>query len=187
MSLIIKKYGSAYVASIENIQTLAQHICQTTQAGNSVVVVVPAMVTITDPWLKLADEISTNLNLQERDLLLAAGEQVSIALLSMALQELGQPAISLTVAQVRMVTEAKHTSERPFHIQTERIKRHLNDGKVVVIGFQGIGITEELEITILERGEMDTSIVALAAALKASHCEIYTDCCTFLQQTPELF
>lgn len=176
MSLIIQKYGSTFVASVENIQTVAQHICQTTQAGNSVVVVVPAMVTITDPWLKLADEISANPNLRERDMLLAAGEQVSIALLAIALQELGQSAISLTGAQIGMATEAEHTCDLLLHIQTERIKRHLNDGKVVVVtSFQSIGNTEELEIATLERGESDTSAVALAAILQASRCEIYTD------------
>ncbi|MBD1803895.1 aspartate kinase [Microcoleus sp. FACHB-SPT15] len=175
MTLIIQKYDSTYVASIETIQTVAQHICQTTQAGNSVVVVVPAMVTITNPWIEFADEISANPKSRERDMLLAAGEQVSIALLTIALQELGQSAISLTGAQIGMVTEAEHTCARLLHIQTERIKRHLNDGQVVVVtGFQGIGSTEELEITTLGRGGLDTSAVALAAVLQASRCEIYT-------------
>ncbi len=176
MSLIIQKYSSTYVTSGERIQAIAQHIEQTVRAGNSLVIVIPAMIEITERWLNLADEISANPNLRERDLLLAAGEQVSIALLSMALQELGQPAISLTGAQVGMVTEAEHSCARILHIQTERIERHLNDGKVVVVtGFQGVASTENLEITTLGRGGVDTSAVALASVLRASHCEIYTD------------
>jgi len=110
------------------------------------------------------------------DMLLCTGEQVSIALVAMALQELGQPAISLAGTQVGIITETKHTRARILHIQTERIQRHLNEGKVIVVaGFQGITNNEELEITTLGRGGSDTSAVALAAALRAEFCEIYTD------------
>jgi aspartate kinase len=121
------------------------------------------------------------------DMLLSTGEQVSIALLSMALQELGQPAISLTGAQVGIVTEAQYSRARILNIHTERIERHLNEGKVVVVaGFQGISSTDALEITTLGRGGSDTSAVALAASLRADRCEIYTDVPGILTADPRL-
>jgi aspartate kinase len=120
-------------------------------------------------------------------MLLSTGEQVSIAVVSMALQELGQPAISLTGAQVGIVTEAEHTRARILRIETDRLERHLNEGKVVVVaGFQGISSTDDLEITTLGRGGSDTSAVALAAALKADFCEIYTDVPGILTTDPRL-
>lgn len=176
MALIVQKYGGTSVGSVERIQAVAARVLKTAKVGNSVVVVVSAMGKSTDELVKLAHTISTNPSRREMDMLLSTGEQVSIALLSMALQELGQPAISLTGAQVGIVTEAEHTRARILHIQTERIERHLRDGKVVVVaGFQGITSIAELEITTLGRGGSDTSAVALAAALRASCCEIYTD------------
>ncbi|MBD1934965.1 MULTISPECIES: aspartate kinase [Cyanophyceae] len=176
MALIVQKYGGTSVGSVERIQTVAQRVHKTVQMGNSLVVVVSAMGKTTDGLVKLATEISTNPSRREMDMLLSTGEQVTIALLSMALQELGQPAISLTGAQVGIVTEAEHTRARILHIQTERMERHLDAGKVVVVaGFQGISSIEDLEITTLGRGGSDTSAVALAAALRASCCEIYTD------------
>jgi aspartate kinase len=121
------------------------------------------------------------------DMLLSTGEQVSIALLCMALQELGQPAISLTGAQVGIVTEAQHSRARILNIHTERIERHLQEGKVVVVaGFQGISSMNELEITTLGRGGSDTSAVALAASLRADCCEIYTDVPGILTADPRL-
>jgi aspartate kinase len=141
----------------------------------------------TDGLVKLAKEISGNPSRREMDMLLSTGEQVSIALLSMALQELGQPAISLTGAQVGIVTEAEHSRARILQIKTERIERHLKDGKVVVVaGFQGITLGGELEITTLGRGGSDTSAVALAAALQASCCEIYTDVPGILTADPRI-
>ncbi|MEP0752659.1 aspartate kinase [Trichocoleus sp. Lan] len=176
MALIVQKYGGTSVGSVERIQAVAQRVLKTAQMGNSLVVVVSAMGKTTDGLVKLANQISTNPSRREMDMLLSTGEQVSIALLSMALQELGQPAVSLTGAQVGIVTEAEHTRARILHIQTHRVERHLDAGKVVVVaGFQGITSTEELEITTLGRGGSDTSAVALAAALRASCCEIYTD------------
>ncbi|MBD1928919.1 aspartate kinase [Trichocoleus sp. FACHB-90] len=176
MALIVQKYGGTSVGSVERIQAVAQRVLKTAQMGNSLVVVVSAMGKTTDGLVKLANQISTNPSRREMDMLLSTGEQVSIALLSMALQELGQPAVSLTGAQVGIVTEAEHTRARILHIQTQRVERHLDAGKVVVVaGFQGITSTEELEITTLGRGGSDTSAVALAAALRASCCEIYTD------------
>ncbi|MBW4501832.1 MAG: aspartate kinase [Scytonema hyalinum WJT4-NPBG1] len=187
MPLIVQKYGGTSVGSVERIQAVAQRVCKTVKAGNSVVVVVSAMGKTTDGLVKLAYEISTNPNSREMDMLLSTGEQVTIALVSMALQELGQPAISLTGAQVGIVTEAAHTRARILHIETERVKRHLNQNKVIVVaGFQGITRTEELEITTLGRGGSDTSAVALAAALRADFCEIYTDVPGILTTDPRL-
>lgn len=176
MALIVQKYGGTSVGSVERIAAVATRVMKTVEAGNSVVVVVSAMGKSTDQLVKLAHQISTNPSRREMDMLLSTGEQVSIALLSMALQELGQPAISLTGAQVGIVTEAEHSRARILHIPTERISRHLKDGKVIVVaGFQGIASTVELEITTLGRGGSDTSAVALSASLGASCCEIYTD------------
>jgi len=187
MALIVQKYGGTSVGSVERIQAVAARVLKTAKVGNSVVVVVSAMGKSTDELVKLAHTISTNPSRREMDMLLSTGEQVSIALLSMALQELGQPAISLTGAQVGIVTEAEHTRARILHIQTERIERHLQDGKVVVVaGFQGITSIAELEITTLGRGGSDTSAVALAAALRASCCEIYTDVPGILTTDPRL-
>ncbi len=187
MALIVQKYGGTSVGSVERIQVVATRVVKAVKAGNTLVVVLSAMGKTTDGLVKLAHAISTNPSRREMDMLLSTGEQVSIALLSMALQELGQPAISLTGAQVGIVTEAEHTRARILHIQTERISRHLNDGKVIVVaGFQGISSTSELEITTLGRGGSDTSAVALAAALKARCCEIYTDVPGILTTDPRL-
>ena len=187
MALIVQKYGGTSVGSVERIQAVAQRVQQTVQAGHSVVVVVSAMGKTTDGLVKLASEISTSPSRREMDMLLSTGEQVSIALLSMALQELGQPAISMTGAQVGIVTEAEHTRARILNIKTERLQRHLTDGKVVVVaGFQGVSSTADLEITTLGRGGSDTSAVALAAALRASACEIYTDVPGILTADPRL-
>lgn len=188
MALIVQKYGGTSVGSVERIQAVAQRVLKAVQAGNSLVVVVSAMGKTTDGLVKLAKEISTNPSRREMDMLLSTGEQVSIALLSMALQELGQPAISMTGAQVGIATEAEHSRARILHIETERIERHLNAGKVVVVaGFQGIAAsTEDLEITTLGRGGSDTSAVALAAALRADVCEIYTDVPGILTADPRV-
>ncbi|HEY9848548.1 MAG TPA: aspartate kinase [Leptolyngbyaceae cyanobacterium] len=187
MALIVQKYGGTSVGSVERIQAVAQRVFKTVQAGNSLVVVVSAMGKTTDGLVKLAYEISPSPSRREMDMLLSTGEQVSIALLSMALQELGQPAISLTGAQVGIVTEAEHTRARILKIETDRVERHLKEGKVVVVaGFQGISSMEQMEITTLGRGGSDTSAVALAAALGASCCEIYTDVPGILTADPRI-
>ena len=187
MALIVQKYGGTSVGSVERIASVAERVLKTVKAGNSVVVVVSAMGKSTDELVKLAHAVSTNPSRREMDMLLSTGEQVSIALLSMALQELGQPAISLTGAQVGIVTEAEHSRARILHIQTNRVSRHLEMGKVVVVaGFQGISSMEELEITTLGRGGSDTSAVAIAAALQADYCEIYTDVPGILTTDPRL-
>lgn len=184
--LIVQKYGGSSVGSVERIQAVAQRVCETAK-DHQVVVVVSAMGKTTDGLVSLAQQISKTPNRREMDMLLSTGEQVSIALLSMALQELGQPAISLTGAQVGIVTEAEHTRARILNIQTERMERHLCEGKVLVVaGFQGISSQDNLEITTLGRGGSDTSAVALAAALKADLCEIYTDVPGILTTDPRL-
>lgn len=187
MALIVQKYGGTSVGSVERIQAVAQRVTRTVAQGNGVVVVVSAMGKTTDGLVKLAQEISPHPSRREMDMLLSTGEQVSIALLSMALQTLGQDAISLTGAQVGIVTESAHTRARILNIRTERLCRHLQDGKVVVVaGFQGVSPSPDLEITTLGRGGSDTSAVALAAALKAHCCEIYTDVPGILTTDPRL-
>ncbi|MBN3875580.1 MULTISPECIES: aspartate kinase [unclassified Nostoc] len=187
MALIVQKYGGTSVGSVERIQAVAQRVYKTVKAGNSIVVVVSAMGKTTDGLVKLATEISPNPNRREMDMLLSTGEQVTIALLSMALQELGQPAISMTGAQVGIVTEAEYSRARILHIETTRLSRHINEGKVVVVaGFQGISSAGEMEITTLGRGGSDTSAVAIAAALRADFCEIYTDVPGILTTDPRL-
>ncbi|MBR8828716.1 MAG: aspartate kinase [Gomphosphaeria aponina SAG 52.96 = DSM 107014] len=175
MALIVQKYGGTSVGTVERIKAVAERV-SAAHKNNQVVVVVSAMGKTTDGLVNLAQEITSNPSRREMDMLLSTGEQVSIALLSMALQELGQAAISLTGAQVGIVTEAAHSRARILQIKTDRIERHLERGEVVVVaGFQGITSLADLEITTLGRGGSDTSAVALAAALGASCCEIYTD------------
>lgn len=187
MALIVQKYGGTSVGTVERIQAVAQRVKKTVEAGNSVVVVVSAMGKTTDGLVKLANDISATPNRREMDMLLSTGEQVSIALLSMALHEAGQPAVSLTGAQVGIITETHHTRARILKIATDRLERHLNQGEVVVVaGFQGISSTENWEITTLGRGGSDTSAVALAAALRADFCEIYTDVPGILTADPRL-
>jgi aspartate kinase len=187
MALVVQKYGGTSVGSVERIQAVAHRIRKSVQQGNSLVVVVSAMGKTTDTLVQLASEITTNPSRREMDMLLSTGEQVTIALLSMALQELGQPAISLTGAQVGIVTEAEHSRARILQICTARLERHLSQGEVVVVaGFQGVSSTEDLEITTLGRGGSDTSAVALAASLQADRCEIYTDVPGILTTDPRL-
>lgn len=176
MALIVQKYGGTSVGTVERIKAVAQRVINTVKSGNSLVVVVSAMGKTTDGLVKLAGEISSSPSKREMDMLLSTGEQVTIALLSIALQEMGQSAISLTGAQVGIVTEAEHTRARILNIDTHRMTKHLQEGKVLVVaGFQGISNIEDLEITTLGRGGSDTSAVALAVALNADFCEIYTD------------
>lgn len=187
MALIVQKFGGTSVGTVERIQAVAQRIKRTVQGGNSLVVVVSAMGKSTDVLVDLAQQISPNPCRREMDMLLSTGEQVSIALLSLALQEIDQPAISLTGAQVGIVTEAEHSRARILEIRPDRLEHHLREGKVVVVaGFQGISSVEHLEITTLGRGGSDTSAVALAAALKADFCEIYTDVPGILTTDPRL-
>jgi aspartate kinase len=187
MALIVQKYGGTSVGTVERIQAVAARVKKTVDAGNSVVVVVSAMGKTTDGLVKLASEVSSQPPTREMDMLLSTGEQVSIAVVSMALQAIGQPAISLTGAQVGILTEANHTRARILKIETDRMERHLKEGKVLVVaGFQGVSSLEDRDITTLGRGGSDTSAVALAAALKADFCEIYTDVPGILTTDPRL-
>lgn len=187
MVLIVQKYGGSSVASPDRIKSVSQRIYHTAKEGNQVVVVVSAMGKTTDALVQLAQEVSSNPCRREMDMLLSTGEQVSISLLSMALQEIGQPAISLTGAQVGIVTEAQYSKARILEIKTDRINRHLEQGQVVVVaGFQGIISGDDLEITTLGRGGSDTSAVALAVALGADCCEIYTDVPGILTTDPRI-
>ncbi len=176
MTLIVQKYGGTSVGSVERIQNVAQRICKASDKNNKIVVVVSAMGKTTDTLVRLSQEITSNPSRREMDMLLSTGEQVTIALMTMALQKLGKKAISLTGAQVGIVTEAEHSYARILSIKHDRIERHLDQNEIVVVaGFQGISCSDSLEITTLGRGGSDTSAVALAASLKANCCEIYTD------------
>lgn len=185
--LIVQKYGGSSVGTVERINAVAQRVKNTVQEGHTVVVVVSAMGKTTDGLIKLAHEITQTPSRREMDMLMATGEQVSIALLSIALQHLDQPAVSLTGAQVGIVTEAEHSRARILEIKPDRISRHLDQGEVVVVaGFQGVSSIDNLEITTLGRGGSDTSAVALAVGLKADLCEIYTDVPGILTTDPRL-
>lgn len=174
MGIVVQKFGGTSVGSIERIQNVANRVIAEVNSGNKVVVVVSAMGKTTDELVKLASELSSNPSKREMDMLLTTGEQVSIALLAIALQEKGYAAVSLTGWQAGIETESVHGNARITNIDTTRIMSYLNDGKVVVVaGFQGI--TNSEEITTLGRGGSDTTAVALAAALKADKCDIYTD------------
>ena len=172
--IIVQKFGGTSVADTDKIKNVAKAVIREKNKGNDIVVVVSAMGHTTDILTKLAKEISPNPSSREMDMLLSTGEGVSIALLAMALQAQGCDAVSMNAMQVGIITEKVHTKARILEIKTEKIYKHLEEGKVVVIaGFQGI--TEDFEITTLGRGGSDTSAVALAGALKAKRCDIYTD------------
>ena len=174
MTLIVQKYGGSSVATAERLRHVAARVVETRRLGAAVVVVVSAPGDTTDELIARAREISARPPARELDMLMAVGEQISIALLSMAVQELGQEAISLTGMQVRILTDGVHTKARILEIDHRRIDAELAKGRVVVVaGFQGV--TPDLEITTLGRGGSDVTAVALASALGAESCEIYTD------------
>jgi aspartate kinase len=174
MSLLVQKYGGSSVATIERIKHVAEKICAAKRTGHDLIVVVSAMAGETNRLLGLAHEISEMPDEREKDVLLASGEQVSIALLSLALKERGQPSRSLLGHQVRIETDNAYGKARIRNIDSKRILQSLKAGEVVVVaGFQGID--EDDNITTLGRGGSDTTAVALAAFLNASACEIYTD------------
>ncbi len=178
MALLVQKFGGTSVGSVERIKAVAKRIALSKDLNHDLVIVVSAMGQTTDELTNLAKAISKSPPQREMDMLLATGEQVSIALLSMALHELGIPAKSMTGAQVGIVTESAHGRARILEIRTERLKTLLGEGQVVVVaGFQGTSLSSggTAEITTLGRGGSDTSAVAIAAALNADQCEIYTD------------
>lgn len=174
MALIVQKYGGTSVGSVERIKNVARRIAKWQNAGHQVVVVVSAMSGETNRLIALAKEIQKNPDPRELDVIASTGEQVTIGLLAMALQNLGVPARSYTGTQVRVLTDNAFTKARIKEIDSHRIMADLNDGKVVIVaGFQGCD--EEGNITTLGRGGSDTSAVAMAAALHADECLIFTD------------
>ncbi|MBU5206823.1 aspartate kinase [Bacillus safensis] len=174
MGLIVQKFGGTSVGSTEKIRNAAERVIAERESGHDVVVVVSAMGKSTDVLVDLAKELTDDPSKREMDMLLATGEQVTISLLAMALQARGYDAISFTGWQAGMKTEHVHGNARIVNIDEVRIKEELSAGKVVVVaGFQGIA--DDLHITTLGRGGSDTTAVALAAALKADKCDIYTD------------
>lgn len=174
VGLIVQKFGGTSVGSTERILNVAGRVIEEKNRGNDVVVVVSAMGKTTDELVKLATDLSSNPDKREMDMLLSTGEQVTISLLTMALKNLGCDAISLTGWQAGVQTESVFGNARILNIDTDRVQKEIDKGKVVVVaGFQGL--TEESEIATLGRGGSDTTAVALAAALKADKCDIYTD------------
>ena len=172
--IVIQKYGGTSVGSIDRIRAVAERVAAAHEAGNHVIVVLSAMSGQTDRLTDMAHEITANPSDREMDMLLATGEQVTIALLAMALQHMGHPAISMTGSQANILTDMAHTKARIMEIPTDRLLGELKKGKILIVaGFQGV--TTNGDITTLGRGGSDTSAVALAATLKADVCEIYTD------------
>ena len=174
MALIVQKFGGTSVANVEKIKAVAERVLRCKKEGNRMVVVLSAMAGETNRFVDLANQMQAIPDPREMDVLLATGEQVTVALFAMAIKEAGGEAISLLGDQVRITTDRMHTKARIKNIDSELIKKHLAADRVVVVaGFQGV--TEEDAITTLGRGGSDTTAVALAAALKADQCDIFTD------------
>jgi len=174
MALIVQKFGGTSLGNVERINTVADNVINARKEGNDIVVVVSAMSGETDRLLGLAKEVSKQPNERELDVLLSTGEQVTIALLSMALEARNYPARSYTGAQVHIRTDNVHNKARILDIDAARVRKALKEGRIVVIaGFQGID--EDGNITTLGRGGSDTTAVAMAAALQADECQIFTD------------
>ncbi len=172
--VIVQKFGGTSVADTEKIKNVAKTVIKEKENGNDVVVVVSAMGHTTDYLVKMAKDLSPDPSGREMDMLLSTGEGVSIALLAMAIQAQGYEAVSFNAMQIGIITENVHSKARIIDIKTDKLKKNLKEGKIIVVaGFQGV--TEDGEITTLGRGGSDTSAVALAAALNAERCDIYTD------------
>ena len=176
MSLIVQKFGGSSVADAEGIKRVARRVVDTQKAGNDVVVVVSAMGDTTDELLDLAAEVTSNVTpSRELDMLLTAGERISTAILSMAINDLGAKAQSFTGSQAGMITDGVHGSARLVEVNPERIRESIEAGNIAIVaGFQGVN-RQSGDITTLGRGGSDTTAVALAAALNADVCEIYSD------------
>lgn len=174
MALIVQKFGGTSVANPEKIRNVARRVMKKAAEGNRMVVVLSAMAGETNRFVDLATQMQKIPDMREMDVLLASGEQVTVALFAMAVKNEGRDAVSLLGDQVRILTDSKHTKARIKEIDAKVINHHLDNGKIVVVaGFQGV--TEDGDITTLGRGGSDTTAVALAAALKADQCEIFTD------------
>ena len=174
MSIVVQKYGGSSVADADKIRAVAERVMRTRRAGHDVVVVVSAMGDTTDDLLGLAKKVSANPDRRELDMLLSAGERISMALLSMAIRELGGDAISFTGSQSGIITNDRHIDARIIEVRPFRVQDELARGRVVVIaGYQGVSYRRE--VTTLGRGGSDTTAVAMAAALDAEYCEICSD------------
>ncbi len=174
MTLVVQKFGGTSVADADRMQAVAEHVARTRRSGDDVVVVVSAMGRTTDDLLHLAEQVSGVHPAREMDMLLTAGERMSMALLCMALAERGVPAASFTGSQAGIITDTLHRKARILEVKGDRLRAALAEGVVpVVAGFQGVSSTRD--ITTLGRGGSDVTAVALAAALGAARCEIYTD------------
>lgn len=174
MALIVQKYGGTSVGDADRIRNVAERVVASVDRGQKICVVVSAMGHTTDELLELAAQISPAPHARELDMLLSAGERISMALLSMAIIELGREAVSFTGSQAGIVTDTRHGKARIVDVRAKRVLEALNTGKIAIVaGFQGV--STEFDVTTLGRGGSDTSAVALAAALGADACEIYTD------------
>ena len=174
MNLIVQKFGGSSVANVERVRHVARIITDTYAKGNSVIAVVSAQGDTTDDLIAKAKEITDKPSSREMDVLLSTGEQISMSLLAMAIEQMGYPVISLTGWQAGFLTESTHRNARIKKINTERLQNELDKKNIVIVaGFQGLNRYDD--ITTLGRGGSDTSAVAIAAALKADKCEIYTD------------
>jgi aspartate kinase len=174
MAIVVQKYGGSSVADVQKLRRVAERVMHTRRGGHDVVVVVSAMGDTTDDLLAMAKQVSANPDRRELDMLLTAGERISMALLSMAIRELGGDAISFTGSQSGIITNDRHVDARIIEVRPFRVQDELARGKVVVIaGFQGVSYRKE--VTTLGRGGSDTTAVAMAAALNADYCEICSD------------
>jgi aspartate kinase len=174
VAIVVQKYGGTSVAGPEGIKRVARRIVETADAGNSVCAVVSAMGDTTDQLIELGRQVSTDPHPREQDMLLTAGERISVALVSMAILDLGRDAVSFTGSQAGIVTDTSHGKARIVEMRRGRVHEALDEGKIAIVaGFQGVSTAHD--ITTLGRGGSDTTAVALAAALNADVCEIYTD------------
>jgi aspartate kinase len=174
MAIVVQKYGGSSVADVQKLRQVAERVMRTRKQGHEVVVVVSAMGDTTDELLAMAKQVSPNPDRRELDMLLSAGERISMALLSMAIRELGGDAISFTGSQSGIITNDRHVDARIIEVRPFRVQDELSRGKIVVIaGYQGVSYKKE--VTTLGRGGSDTTAVAMAAALDAQHCEICSD------------
>ncbi|MEI8320382.1 MAG: aspartate kinase, partial [Planctomycetia bacterium] len=174
MPLIVQKYGGTSVGNPERITNVARRLLETQREGNSVVAVVSAMSGVTDSLIRLAKEVSRNPTEREMDVLLSTGEQTTMALTAMAIQSMGGKAVSLTGAQAGIVTNGVHTKAKISNVTPDQIKKHLDQGEIVIVaGFQGE--TSDGAITTLGRGGSDLTAIALASAVEADACQIFTD------------
>src|SRR3972149_34551 len=174
MSLVVQKYGGSSVADAEKIKNVARRIIARWEKGDKVVVVVSAMGDTTDDLLKLARLVTAHPSERELDALVSTGELVSSSLVAMALEGFGHPAVSLSGAQAGIRTDANYSRARIVGVDSARVARELDGGRIVIVaGFQGV--TSDMDVTTMGRGPSDTTLVALAASLKADLCERYTD------------